>query len=122
MCTVKGRITPEHRLRATPYNVICVIDEENEEIIDAQCEDCPASEGGCKHKIAFLMWIHRRSEEPTPMEIQSYWKKSTLSSAGLAPLLLSSISKRKEPEPSCSIGERETFKGRKLSCYLLLLI
>lgn len=45
MCTVKGRITPEHRLRATPYKVICVIDEENEEIIDARCEDCPASEG-----------------------------------------------------------------------------
>ncbi|KAI5750303.1 hypothetical protein M8J76_014477 [Diaphorina citri] len=96
MCTVKGRITSEHRLRATPYNVICVIDEENEEIIDAQCEDCPASEGGCKHKIAFLMWIHRRSEEPSPMEIQSYWKKSTLSSAGLAPLLLSSINVEKK--------------------------
>ncbi|KAI5721279.1 hypothetical protein M8J77_020779 [Diaphorina citri] len=114
MCTVKGRITPEHRLRATPYKVICVIDEENEEIIDARCEDCPASEGGCKHKIAFLMWIHRRSEEPSPTEIQSYWRKSTLSSAGLAPLLLSSISKRKEREPSCSVGERETFKKKVL--------
>lgn len=36
--------------------------------------------GGCKHAIAFLMWIHRRSEEPT--EIECYWKKSSLSSVG----------------------------------------
>ncbi|KAL4718156.1 hypothetical protein ACJJTC_003371 [Scirpophaga incertulas] len=26
---------------------------------------CPASLGGCKHAVAFLMWVHRRSEEPS---------------------------------------------------------
>jgi len=38
--------------------------------------------GGCKHAIAFLMWIHRRSEEPAPTSVTCYWKRSTLSSIG----------------------------------------
>lgn len=38
--------------------------------------------GGCKHAIAFLMWIHRRSEDPAPTSVECYWKKSKLSSVG----------------------------------------
>ncbi|KAI5694423.1 hypothetical protein M8J75_016542 [Diaphorina citri] len=79
LCTIKGKITPEHKLRVTPYSQICVINEQDEEILNARCEDCPASEGGCKHRIAFIMWVHRRSEEPSPTEVVSYWKKSVLS-------------------------------------------
>jgi len=37
--------------------------------------------GGCKHAVAVLMWLHRRSSEPSPTEIQCYWRKSVLSSA-----------------------------------------
>lgn len=40
--------------------------------------------GGCKHAIAFLMWIHRRSEEPSPTDVQCYWKKSVLAKVGTA--------------------------------------
>lgn len=38
--------------------------------------------GGCKHAVAFLMWLHRRSEEPSPTETECYWKKSKLSGVG----------------------------------------
>ncbi|KYM93678.1 hypothetical protein ALC62_15720 [Cyphomyrmex costatus] len=34
---------------------------------------------GCKHALAVLMWVHRRSEDPAPTEIACYWKKSRLS-------------------------------------------
>ncbi|KAJ0173001.1 hypothetical protein K1T71_011177 [Dendrolimus kikuchii] len=30
-----------------------------------QYHDCAASQGGCKHAVALLMWFHRRSEEPS---------------------------------------------------------
>ncbi|XP_011699703.1 PREDICTED: uncharacterized protein LOC105457004, partial [Wasmannia auropunctata] len=33
---------------------------------------------GCKHAIAFLMWVHRRSEEPEPTATVCYWKKPRL--------------------------------------------
>ena len=35
--------------------------------------------GTCKHAVAFLMWLRRRTEEPSPTEIVSYWKKPKLS-------------------------------------------
>lgn len=38
--------------------------------------------GGCKHALAFLMWVHRRSEEPSPTDITSYWMKPRLSAVG----------------------------------------
>ncbi|KAF9799883.1 hypothetical protein SFRURICE_017118 [Spodoptera frugiperda] len=45
-CTVKCKICPEHKVHANYMD----------------CQDCVASQGGCKHAIAFLMWVHRRSE------------------------------------------------------------
>jgi hypothetical protein len=38
--------------------------------------------GGCKHAVAFLGWLHRRSEEPSPTSTICYWKKCALSSIG----------------------------------------
>lgn len=81
-CTVKCKICPEHKVRASSYNVTMVVDENNGEIVSCQCLDCVASTGGCKHAIAFLMWTHRRSEEPSCTEVECYWKKSTLSRVG----------------------------------------
>lgn len=54
--------------------------------------------GGCKHRVAFIMWLHRRSEEPSPTEVTSYWKKSVLSSAGIAPIAVSAVSSRNPSE------------------------
>lgn len=41
-----------------------IVNEEEEKIKSALCEDCPAAAGGRKHAIAFLFWLHHRSEEP----------------------------------------------------------
>lgn len=34
--------------------------------------------GGCKHAVAFLAWLQRRTEEPSPTEVKSYWRQSLL--------------------------------------------
>ena len=84
MCILKARFIPEHRVRTAGYRVIAFIDEGREEdkIINAECLDCAASMGGCKHIIAFIMWIHRESELPPPTEVKYYLKKSPLSAVG----------------------------------------
>lgn len=38
--------------------------------------------GGCKHAIALLTWVHRRSEEPSVTSTTCYWKSSNLSAVG----------------------------------------
>ncbi|KOB70278.1 Uncharacterized protein OBRU01_15584, partial [Operophtera brumata] len=82
VCTVKCRITPEHKVRSKPYHCVLQCNEKEEEIISISCEDCAASIGGCKHSVAFLMWLHRRTEEPSLTSVKCYWKKSTLSGIG----------------------------------------
>lgn len=59
-----------------------VIDEKESVVKSVQCHDCPASLGGCKHSVAFLMWVHRRSEEPACTSTECYWKKSKLAKVG----------------------------------------
>ncbi|XP_075986122.1 uncharacterized protein LOC142983144 [Anticarsia gemmatalis] len=82
ICTVKARITPEHSVRQKCYSVTLVCDEAQEIVLSVQCEDCAAHKGGCKHAIAFLVWVHRRSEDPPSTSVDCYWKKSKLSSVG----------------------------------------
>ncbi|VEN48622.1 unnamed protein product [Callosobruchus maculatus] len=82
LCTVKAKICPEHKVRNKDYLVTLVVNEQSETVEDVSCNDCPASLGGCKHAIAVLMWVHRRSEEPAATEIQCYWRKPTLSKIG----------------------------------------
>ena len=60
----------------------CEIDENVGRILGAICEDCVASKGGCKHCVALLMWLHRRSEEPSPTSVVSYWEKPKLGRVG----------------------------------------
>lgn len=64
------------------YGVSLVVDEQEETVKSVECHDCVASQGGCKHAMAFLMWVHRRSEEPSCISIACYWKKSKLSRVG----------------------------------------
>lgn len=80
-CELKARITPEHKIKAKNYNVSCIINNDEKTVLEAKCHDCPASEGGFKHAVAFLMWLHRRREEPSPTEKICYWKRSVLSAA-----------------------------------------
>lgn len=82
LCTIKCKICPEHKVRSSSYNVTMVIDENKGEIVSCQCLDCAASAGGCKHAVAFLMWTHRRTEEPSCTEVECFWKKPRLSRVG----------------------------------------
>ncbi|XP_045454482.1 uncharacterized protein LOC123663880 [Melitaea cinxia] len=82
LCVIKCKICPEHKVRQQPYSVSMVIDEKEGIVQSVQCADCPASKGGCKHAVAFLMWTHRRSEEPSCTAVACYWKKSKLSKVG----------------------------------------
>ncbi|CAH2015489.1 unnamed protein product [Acanthoscelides obtectus] len=64
LCIVKARITPEHRVKSNPCHCSFECDEKEETVIKLECSGCAAQEGGCKHGVALLMWLHRRSEEP----------------------------------------------------------
>ncbi|XP_024891954.1 uncharacterized protein LOC112468648, partial [Temnothorax curvispinosus] len=79
ICNVQEKVCLEHLVNSKAYVVKMLVDESDEKVIEIQCQDCAASEGGCKHAIAFLMWVHRRSEEPEPTAIVCYWKKPRLS-------------------------------------------
>ncbi|XP_018576962.1 uncharacterized protein LOC108915421 [Anoplophora glabripennis] len=72
ICTVKGRVVPEHRVHQQAYSVTARFDEENDVIISCQCENCAASQGGCKHAIAFLYWIFRRNNEKSPTSVEIF--------------------------------------------------
>ncbi|KAJ8961936.1 hypothetical protein NQ317_003887 [Molorchus minor] len=65
LCTVKCKICPEHKVHAKLYGCTLVLDKEDDVILSVLCQDCAASQSGCKLAIAFLMWVHRRSEEPS---------------------------------------------------------
>ncbi|GBP40286.1 hypothetical protein EVAR_83976_1 [Eumeta japonica] len=62
LCIVKSKICPEHKVHAKLYAVTLIVDEVKEEVISVECHDCVASQVGGKHAIAFLMWVHCRSE------------------------------------------------------------
>lgn len=82
MCIIKCKVCPEHRVRSKSYAATMLVDEKEGKVISVQCHDCAASTGGCKHAVAFLMWVHRRSEEPSSTEVQCYWRKSSLAQVG----------------------------------------
>ncbi|RVE45402.1 hypothetical protein evm_009920 [Chilo suppressalis] len=64
LCTVKCKMCPEHKVHGKLYGCTLIVDEKDDLIVSVECDDCIASSGGCKHAIAFLFWVHRRSEEP----------------------------------------------------------
>ncbi|KAJ3648793.1 hypothetical protein Zmor_020569 [Zophobas morio] len=82
ICTVKALIAPEHKVRLKGYEVSVRINESEQCIIDSKCYDCAASEGGCKHGVALLFWLYRRTLEPSVTSVECYWRKSTLSKVG----------------------------------------
>lgn len=82
ICIIKARVTPEHKVRSKPYHCTFECDEKEEIITGVNCEDCAAREGGCKHVVALIMWLHRRSEEPSTTSVKCYWTKAKLSLVG----------------------------------------
>lgn len=50
-CTVMAQVCPEHKVNTKNYNVLVEIEEEDEEIKNAKCQDCAASAGKCSCKM-----------------------------------------------------------------------
>lgn len=123
LCYVKGRVTPEHRVRCKMYTVVAVVNEVEEVIIEIKCEDCAASEGGgCKHAICFAMWLIKRTEEPSVTSVTCYWAKPKLSEAVTQDkcVLAKEIGKRRLPavmlDPSLRLPVfLEECKNRRLN-------
>lgn len=95
---MKAKITPEHKIRSKAYDVHVVINEKEEEVISCQCHSCPASEGGCKHGVAFLLWLHRRSSESSVTSQECYWKASKLSKVGKTDVDISTLFGKRCPK------------------------
>lgn len=118
---MKCTVCPEHKVRSKPYAATLVVDEQEEVVTSVKCHDCPASEGGCKHGVAFLMWLHRRSEEPSCTSIECYWKKSNLAKVGTSTKILSAreMAKRKPKQFAPDGGLMNEFvkecKARKIN-------
>ncbi|KAK4882331.1 hypothetical protein RN001_005650 [Aquatica leii] len=121
LCTVQERICPEHRVKSKPYSVCLILDERNEKIINVYCKDCAASLGGCKHVLAFLMWVHRRSEDPAPTEVTSYWLEPRLSGVGTTDtkmnvLSLASVDNSTFRDEVLNIGKQNESNGQLILC------
>ncbi|XP_063366313.1 uncharacterized protein LOC134654772 [Cydia amplana] len=80
-CKVKARVVPEHNVNKKPYTVVCIINENDDVIIDSTCEDptCAAAAGGCKHSLLLLFWLVKKSLEPASTSTECYWNKPPLS-------------------------------------------
>ncbi|KAI5719675.1 hypothetical protein M8J76_000484 [Diaphorina citri] len=109
ICYVKARITPEHRVKSKPYSVLCIIQEEDEEILKAVCEDCAACQGGCKHAIAFVTWLHRRTLEPSVTQTVCYWRKSKLSSVAQSMTIIRARDITPQTEDTISQADKAMF-------------
>jgi hypothetical protein len=46
---VKAAVTPEHRISKKAYQVTIICNEDEEEVLSAQCDSCVASLGECNH-------------------------------------------------------------------------
>ena len=82
LCTVKARVTPEHKVSKKGYFLTLTCNEKEEKVLSIQCSGCAAGLGGCKHSVALLAWLHRRSEDASVTSKKCYWKKSSLSAVG----------------------------------------
>ncbi|XP_063390036.1 uncharacterized protein LOC134675637 [Cydia fagiglandana] len=128
-CILRAKVVPETKLRKKNYIVTVEIDEKNNKVIDATCDndDCPASAGGCKHSLAVLYWLLIRAIEPSPTSVQCYWAKPRASSEGTEPVFSKDIfpSKKRAIELGPRDPERmkvfyEECKKRKLGDSLIL--
>ncbi|KAF4513956.1 UNVERIFIED_CONTAM: hypothetical protein B566_EDAN018198 [Ephemera danica] len=106
---LRAGVCPETWTRKQSYNVTLSMDDRT--ILNVDCLDCKGSKGGCKHSVALIAWLHRRSEEPSPTEELCYWKKSKLSRVGTT---LKAITARE----MCGLPEEEEDEDRGSNTFL----
>lgn len=118
--TVKGKVTPEHRVNSAPYDVTVSINTVSGDIEEVSCHGCLARHGGCKHATAFLFWLHRRSSEKAVTEVKCYWSKPRLASVGtMSPMKAKdmggrkrSLAASKEPDDFLDVLKKKMTDGR----------
>ncbi|GBN45098.1 hypothetical protein AVEN_98146-1, partial [Araneus ventricosus] len=93
-----------------------VCNESEDSILSVKCAGCAASQGGCKHAVAFLAWVHRRSEEPPVTSIKCYWKKSKLSSVGRTIKFIKASELGKKPSTELPQGNDTFLKEFVAEC------
>nr|XP_018906631.1 PREDICTED: uncharacterized protein LOC109036727 [Bemisia tabaci] len=98
ICIARAEMSPEQSVNGKNYHVYCKIDEEKEYIIEARCEDCIASAGGCKHIIAFVAWLHRKSAGESVTSKPCVWKRPKLSAVTQANFEISDLVPERKPE------------------------
>ncbi|XP_063384865.1 uncharacterized protein LOC134670972 [Cydia fagiglandana] len=111
ICFVQCRITPEHKVHNKMYQVSAEVNETEEKIVNVICHDCAASEGGCKHALCLLMWLVKRTEEPSTTSTVCYWKRPVLSAAVTQGkfILCSAMGKRKQYECNAHVPSLQDF-------------
>ena len=62
-------VCQEHNINNKNYKVDVTLNEHNGAIRSASAKSA-------QHTIAFLMWLHKKSKELYPIQVESYWKKS----------------------------------------------
>ena len=114
--TIKGKATPEHKVNQAPYDVYAIVDSKDKTIMDAGCLGCKAQKGGCKHAIACVFWLLRRSEEKSVTDVKCYWKKARLSSMkNLSPFQVSSGERNADAGPTV---DEEAFRQEAFAMLL----
>lgn len=127
-CTVSADVTPEHKIKSQPYKVLVDVDLRHSKIKSAVCKGCVAALGGCKHAVALIGWLHRRSEEPSPTDELCYWKKSLLATVDTSKPYLSdgsesseySDSEKEDDDGFVATFARECKKQKIKNCHFLL--
>ena len=107
---VKARVTPEHKVKQAPYGVTVEMDTVSGDIKVARCHGCQARNGGCKHVAALVLWLHRRSSDPSVTEVTCYWRKARLSNvANLSPIKAKSLGSGKNRKGDVRDVKRQNF-------------
>lgn len=60
--------------------------------------------GGCKHSLTFLIYVHRKSEEQSPTEVECYWKRPKLSGVGTTLKYITAKSMSNKPTVNIQSG------------------
>ncbi|VEN58298.1 unnamed protein product [Callosobruchus maculatus] len=115
-CIVKCRVTPEHKVKSKPYHCTLVCDENDETIESVLCHDCAAKQGGCKHSVAFLIWLFKKSEEPASTSVKCYWMKPALFKVGSSIKFIKAKDFKNESSSNSNIKEDPSFLNKYNEC------
>ncbi|RVE48496.1 hypothetical protein evm_006807 [Chilo suppressalis] len=121
LCTIKCRVGPEHKVRSKSYAATMIVDEKEDKVVSVQCHDCAASTGGCKHSVAFLMWVHRRSEEPSNLSTKIQATRTALQNEFLSQFLQEASNRGVSNCELLNYSNNRTNEIEKFSLHYLIL-